>query len=794
MAAPPKEIVITVGRADSIDSDRHGNTYPIRQHLQTCQASMPDIGPVPYRVPLQTTRHDNSIMSIGWDPAERAEGNVPENIVDGLENEDLWLSLRRFNKHIFHIKATNKPLLPGQLDFDTSPNEDFTSNKLRAQLERLYMGFVIGMLSLNQHISRLRSWREPRRTGLFSLVYFTSWHFALLLPTTFALMASLALSPSLRRTMFPPAPLAMVNPITGAVKPPPAGTLGTADSATGAPEAHKGETLENEASNFAASIIGTAMNVLNDVVEAQHGIADGDEASVLRHHYFHSDEAALRAAHATSANGPDGMKGSSVARSGKPCGSSGDNHDGGSGEGMESNTDKRIAKPSMLEPHRLATKVAIAKDKAAGVDRPSKDKSKVPIQKMVWRATRLLAHGLSELSDFWERCHNLISPNAPFPRDRGRARLAGIFITLFALTLFVSARTICRSFAFFVGVLIFGEPLLVIMRQQLAANDITLKNTIFLGIPTDAQQTITILRLGEAARGPIPPPPPNHFVDTPQGTRRHSGFNGVEQPTCLHDPANLYASFGDDPLGTSRTELQDMARTSHERLRQNSANDRVLADKHTHGRFLGRLFRGLKVGAKGVAKTAVAADAARAKVLGHQSARLRLGCADEDIDKHDEDTSGDGRALLGPVEFRARFEGEKGFVYLTTDPGGMASLCFTKKRVRTEYEGADEVVSDSDSDEGSSLGSGPGTNWTKTVGTLHPAWSLPVEEIAELNKFSGYGEKAKILAGWALGTAVKDGIQIVDRDGNIKLITAMSKRNELFNRLCAMGQQRWEVW
>lgn len=196
----------------------------------------------------------------------------------------------------------------------------------------------------------------------------------------------------------------MVDPITGAVKPPPAGALGTADSATGAPQAHRGETLENEASNFAASIIGTAMNVLNDVVEPQHGIADGNKASVLRHHYFHSDEAALRAAHATSANGPNGMKGSSVARSGKPCGGVGSGHDGGSGEGMESNTDKRIAKPSMLEPHRLATKVAVAKDKAAGVDRPSKDKSKVPIQKMVWRATRLLTHGLSEMSDYWEKC------------------------------------------------------------------------------------------------------------------------------------------------------------------------------------------------------------------------------------------------------------------------------------------------------------------------------------------------------------------------------------------------------
>lgn len=97
MAAPPKEISLTIDHTGTDDSNRHGNPYPVK-HSQTAQASVPDVGPVPYKVPLQTTRHDNSIVSIGWDPAERAEGNVPENIVDGLENEDLWLSLRRFNK------------------------------------------------------------------------------------------------------------------------------------------------------------------------------------------------------------------------------------------------------------------------------------------------------------------------------------------------------------------------------------------------------------------------------------------------------------------------------------------------------------------------------------------------------------------------------------------------------------------------------------------------------------------------------------------------------------------------
>lgn len=53
---------------------------------------------------------------------------------------------------------------------------------------------------------------------------------------------------------FPPAPLALVDSKTGGVQSPKAGVLGSHDSATGAPEKHKGEAVEQEASNFVSSI------------------------------------------------------------------------------------------------------------------------------------------------------------------------------------------------------------------------------------------------------------------------------------------------------------------------------------------------------------------------------------------------------------------------------------------------------------------------------------------------------------------------------------------------------------
>lgn len=60
--------------------------------------------------------------------------------------------------------------------------------------------------------------------------------------------------------MFPPAPLALVSSKTGGVQSPKAGVLGSHDSATGAPEKHRGEAVEQEAQNFVAGFATIAMS------------------------------------------------------------------------------------------------------------------------------------------------------------------------------------------------------------------------------------------------------------------------------------------------------------------------------------------------------------------------------------------------------------------------------------------------------------------------------------------------------------------------------------------------------
>lgn len=63
-------------------------------------------------------------------------------------------------------------------------------------------------------------------------------------------MITLIAYPPSRGFLFPPAPIALVDNNTGGIQKPKAGVLGSHDSATGAPENHKGEAVEQEASNF----------------------------------------------------------------------------------------------------------------------------------------------------------------------------------------------------------------------------------------------------------------------------------------------------------------------------------------------------------------------------------------------------------------------------------------------------------------------------------------------------------------------------------------------------------------
>lgn len=48
--------------------------------------------------------------------------------------------------------------------------------------------------------------------------------------------------------------------------------------------------------------------------------------------------------------------------------------------------------------------------------------------------------------------------------------------------------------------------------------------------------------------------------------------------------------------------------------------------------------------------------------------------------------------------------------------------------------------------------------------------------------------------GWATGREIADSLAITDSTGCERHLTAIATRDELFNRLIAMGTQMWEAW
>lgn len=190
------------------------------------------------------------VRNLGWN--KRAD-DVPRPVVGGLRNEELWTLVRRFDKQVFHVKAIDERPL-ADLDMNIADDEEFSPEKLRAQLERLYMVVLVNLFSFYKHIVRLRSWREQKRSAVFLAVYAFAWLFDLLVPTITAFLMVLILYPPSRDFCFPPVPPSLIDPKTGGIQKPPAGLLASEGSATGAPEKHEGEAVEQEAHSFVNSI------------------------------------------------------------------------------------------------------------------------------------------------------------------------------------------------------------------------------------------------------------------------------------------------------------------------------------------------------------------------------------------------------------------------------------------------------------------------------------------------------------------------------------------------------------
>ncbi|KAB8338771.1 hypothetical protein FH972_021716 [Carpinus fangiana] len=623
--------------------------------------------------------HDGEVLDLGWNEEKQ---KIPQ-LVGGLDNEELWLLVRRFNKQMYHVKEVTTPV-PGNLDLNIADEDEFSPDKLRSTLERLYMTVGLGLLSFGKHIVRIRSWRETRRTTMFCVIYFVAWALDFLVPTFSLMVIALIAFPPSRGFLFPPAPIALVGS-DGAPKKPKAGVLGSHDSATGAPENFKGEAAEAEAQNFVNGIAHIALSSAT----GKHPMDDEQEEG------------------APSDSAPDPT---AVAVSG---------------------ANARVA----------------SSGKNPGAD---KTKARVPMETAMWNKMRPIMHSLQDIVDGWERFANALDPTPPFPQEPFRLRIATLVIPVFAISIFITSYMFMKGVTFGVGFGFFGDPLvwrgLDFLNRKVPnwQKMLELRNTLLKGVPTNAQLTVTLLRIGEANKAPLPPPP--YYTDAPP--------NDVAHVSDEH----LGAIGEDAPLGATDEELRAAMEHDGGAVAHHIDDDAAAAKDTKHGKKGSKILGFLKGGVKASVETAIGADRLKANV-GNTKAKNRLGVVPRPRPE---------LFISGPIEFNARFHGRKGHVYIV-NKATIPCVAFTT-------DSTVEKIGTQDRED------------------LHPAWSVAVADIKELKKVGGFGWKARLVVGWALDRQVADGLEIIDKRGNTWKVTAMPLRDELFNRLIAMGGQKWESW
>ena len=251
------------------------------------------------------------------------------------------------------------------------------------------------------------------------------------------------------------------------------------------------------------------------------------------------------------------------------------------------------------------------------------------------------------------------------------------------------------------------------------------------GVPTNAQLTITLLRIGEANKAPLPPPPRS---DEPPS--EHPKELDHDDLTLDASQEELHEAIHADPVDADTTATEDSS---------------TKKAKHRHGAHVLGFF-------KGTTKTGVEAK------LGVDKVRAAVGS------KHAKDHLGvlpkpEDQAPTGPVDFKARYQGKRGYVFISTTEA-IPSVSFSSRSGDGLIEEAPEA--------------------------RKPAFSIPIRDIRELKKIGGLGWKAKLVVGWATDKQVADGLEIVDKNGVTWRMTAIQLREELFNRLVALGGQKWE--
>ncbi|KAN0060926.1 hypothetical protein ACQY0O_006660 [Thecaphora frezii] len=703
-------------------------------HLDT----VPKAKVTPERIAAISTTHDRAPAPAAGDTARPLEPELedlgwsqdpkrPLPVLHGMKNESLWMLVRRFNKQTYRVKAVDSTD-PTGLDCYISRHEEFSPDKLKSTLERLYITVVVGVVTVFKHVARIRSWTEPRRTAGFCIGYAAAWLSNLVMPSLFLLTLVLFLSPRVRLLLFPPAPIAAIDAKTGKARVPKAGHLGSKHSLTGAAETYEGEAVEQEASNLIGALSSVA-------VSTAAGKSTATEASALEDQDAASDE--------------DQDDDAEVSEATKAL--------------------RKVQKDQekLPDPTNVAAVSHAAQSKASGERAgiaDAGDHTKKPMEEAIFSSLAPFMHILNNVADDYERLGNALSPTPPFSRWTPRYRLAAAVVPLLLASLFVTENMIYKSCSFGFGVGMFGQP--IFDRIQFPAvvawldrnvpdwkKYLELRFMLLRGVPTNAQLTVTLLRIGEANKAPLPPPPPSTVAPPPNALH---GSDMAEHPDL---PPEYSEQLVEEhaSLVTSRSGEDESATTGEKKKPS-------------------KILSILKGTAKAGVESALGVNRVKA-TAGSLSAKSRLGVVRGEKEARQ-------AAEDGPVAFQARYRGKRGHVFISTTA---TSPCLSFQR--------DGVIPNPvRAAAAAAVTSNPRDTARKLVSMQSAEFSIAIEDVKEVRKVGGLGWKGKLIVGWALESEVADGLEIVDGRGKVYRITAMGRRDEVFNRLISIGSQKWVIY
>lgn len=190
------------------------------------------------------------------------------------------------------------------------------------------------------------------------------------------------------------------------------------------------------------------------------------------------------------------------------------------------------------------------------------------------------------------------------------------------------------------------------------------------------------------------------------------------------------------------------------------------AVKHPHlAKFMSVFKSGSKATVKASVETELAADHIRA-AAGSEKAKRYLGVLQ----------NAKNLIYAGPAEFKVRFGGKKGWLYISNPIVSDTASRVSKARllsVSEDHRGRDGIFDMADESQ--------------------IQWSILLKDISRLKRTAAFSNKpAEKAAEWSKDTELLGSLEIADKEEKSWWFTAIPERDELFNRLIALGDQRWQ--